>query len=85
MADPIGSTFGTNLTDDRVRLWTERGFWRHDTLTSHLRRWGRERPDKPAFVEFLVAAGIDCVSVTPDSFVRVKANVAAAEAEAARR
>jgi phosphoenolpyruvate synthase/pyruvate phosphate dikinase len=30
-------------------------------------------------VKFLVAAGIDSVSVTADSFVRVKANVADAE------
>ncbi|HEX7236425.1 MAG TPA: phosphoenolpyruvate synthase, partial [Gammaproteobacteria bacterium] len=40
---------------------------------------GQAPSDKPAFVEFLVEAGIDSVSVTPDSFVRVKANVAAAE------
>jgi pyruvate,water dikinase len=40
---------------------------------------GQAPSDKPAFVEFLVGAGIDSVSVTPDSFVRVKGNVAAAE------
>jgi pyruvate,water dikinase len=40
---------------------------------------GQAPSDKPAFVEFLVDAGIDSVSVTADSFVRVKANVAAAE------
>jgi pyruvate,water dikinase len=40
---------------------------------------GQAPSDKPEFVEFLVAAGIDSVSVTPDSFVRVKANVATAE------
>jgi pyruvate,water dikinase len=40
---------------------------------------GQAPSDKPAFVEFLVAAGIDSVSVTADSFVRVKGNVAAAE------
>ena len=40
---------------------------------------GQAPSDKPAFVEFLVSAGIDSVSVTADSFVRVKANVAAAE------
>jgi pyruvate,water dikinase len=40
---------------------------------------GQAPSDKPAFVDFLVDAGIDSVSVTPDSFVRVKANVAAAE------
>ena len=40
---------------------------------------GQAPSDKPAFVDFLVKAGIDSVSVTADSFVRVKANVAAAE------
>jgi pyruvate,water dikinase len=42
---------------------------------------GQAPSDKPSFVEFLVDAGIDSVSVTPDSFVRVKANVAAAESK----
>jgi pyruvate,water dikinase len=37
---------------------------------------GQAPSDKPAFVEFLVDAGIDSVSVTPDSFVRVKTNIA---------
>jgi pyruvate,water dikinase len=40
---------------------------------------GQAPSDRPDFVEFLVAAGIDSVSVTADSFVRVKANVAKAE------
>ena len=40
---------------------------------------GQAPSDRPDFVEFLVEAGIDSVSVTPDSFVRVKHNVAAAE------
>jgi pyruvate,water dikinase len=40
---------------------------------------GQAPSDLPEFVEFLVAAGIDSVSVTPDSFLRVKGNVAAAE------
>jgi pyruvate, water dikinase len=40
---------------------------------------GQAPSDRPEFVEFLVGAGIDSVSVTADSFVRVKANVAAAE------
>lgn len=40
---------------------------------------GQAPSDRPDFVEFLVAAGIDSVSVTADSFVRVKQNVAAAE------
>ncbi len=40
---------------------------------------GQAPSDRPDFVEFLVAAGIDSVSVTADSFVRVKNSVAAAE------
>jgi pyruvate,water dikinase len=46
---------------------------------------GQAPSDRPEFVEFLVAAGIDSVSVTADSFVRVKANVAAAERAPAGR
>lgn len=42
--------------------------------------------DRPAFTRFLVDAGIDSMSVTPDSFFRVKRNVAAAErVKAAKR
>ena len=40
---------------------------------------GQAPSDRPDFVEFLVSAGIDSVSVTADSFVRVKNSVAAAE------
>ena len=40
---------------------------------------GQAPSDRPEFVEFLVGASIDSVSVTPDSFLRVKHNVAAAE------
>ncbi len=40
---------------------------------------GQRPSDDPAFAGFLVRAGIDSVSVTPDSFLAVKANVAAAE------
>ena len=46
---------------------------------------GQAPSDRPAFVEFLVGAGIDSVSVTPDSFLRVKQNVAAAERELAKK
>jgi pyruvate,water dikinase len=41
---------------------------------------GQAPSDRPAFARFLVGAGIDSISVTPDSFVRVKQHVAAAEA-----
>jgi len=41
---------------------------------------GQAPSDHPAFAEFLVACGIDSLSVTPDSFLAVKHHVAAAEA-----
>ncbi|MFF5264708.1 phosphoenolpyruvate synthase [Actinomadura viridis] len=40
---------------------------------------GQRPSDDPAFARFLVEAGIDSISVTPDSFLVVKENVAAAE------
>jgi pyruvate,water dikinase len=40
---------------------------------------GQGPSDRPAFARFLVDAGIDSISVTPDSFVAVKNNVAEAE------
>jgi pyruvate, water dikinase len=45
---------------------------------------GQRPSDDPEFAAFLVRAGIDSVSVTPDSFLRVKQHVAEAEAEADR-
>ena len=41
---------------------------------------GQAPSDHPEFAEFLVACGIDSMSVSPDSFVAVKRRVAAAEA-----
>jgi len=41
---------------------------------------GQAPSDHPEFAQFLVACGIDSVSVSPDSFVSVKQNVAEAEA-----
>ena len=41
---------------------------------------GQAPSDHPDFAGFLVEAAIDSMSVTPDSFVRVKQQVAAAEA-----
>jgi pyruvate,water dikinase len=40
---------------------------------------GQAPSDHPEFARFLVACGIDSISVTPDSFVAVKRHVAAAE------
>ena len=41
---------------------------------------GQAPSDHPEFAEFLVACGIDSMSVSPDSFIAVKQRVAAAEA-----
>ena len=40
---------------------------------------GQAPSDHPQFARFLVECGIDSISVTPDSFIRVKEQVAAAE------
>jgi pyruvate,water dikinase len=40
---------------------------------------GQAPSNDPAFARLLVDAGIDTISVTPDSFVAVKRHVAAAE------
>ena len=42
---------------------------------------GQAPSDHPEFARFLVHAGIDSISVSPDSFMRVKKHVAAAESE----
>jgi pyruvate, water dikinase len=42
---------------------------------------GQAPSDHPEFARFLVRAGIDSISVSPDSFMRVKMHVAAAEYE----
>lgn len=42
---------------------------------------GQGPSDKPEFAKFLVATGIDSMSVTPDSFLRTKQAIANAEAE----
>jgi pyruvate,water dikinase len=44
---------------------------------------GQAPSDHPEFAQFLVDCGIDTISVTPDSFIAVKKQVA--EAEAARK
>ncbi|MBA3910297.1 MAG: phosphoenolpyruvate synthase [Rhodobacter sp.] len=41
---------------------------------------GQAPSNDPAFARLLVAAGIDSISITPDSFLAVKTHVAAAEA-----
>ena len=62
--------------------------WMIETVISKAQTAGRkvglcgQRPSNdPAFARLLVEAGIDSISVTPDSFLAVKTNVAEAEAE----
>ena len=45
---------------------------------------GQAPSDHPQFAQFLVECGIDSMSVSPDSFIAVKRNVAEAEARQAR-
>jgi pyruvate, water dikinase len=46
---------------------------------------GQAPSNDPAFARLLVKAGIDSISVTPDSFIAVKRNVAAAEAKPGKK
>lgn len=46
---------------------------------SHVGLCGQAPSNNPEFAQFLVKAGIDTISVTPDSFIAVKENVAEAE------
>ena len=46
---------------------------------AHTGLCGQAPSDHPEFARFLVECGIDSISVTPDSFINVKKNVAAAE------
>jgi pyruvate,water dikinase len=41
---------------------------------------GQAPSDHPEFADFLVACGIDSISVSPDSFIEVKNRAASAEA-----
>jgi len=43
---------------------------------------GQAPSDQPTFAGFLVQCGIDSISVTPDSFIRVKQHIALAESQA---
>jgi pyruvate,water dikinase len=75
------STDLANLFDER----DEAVKWMIQTVIAEARKagakvglCGQAPSDHPAFAEFLVACGIDSVSVTPDSFIAVKRHVAAA-------
>ena len=46
---------------------------------------GQGPSDHPEFAEFLVECGIDSMSVTPDSFIKVKEHIAAAESRQSKQ
>jgi pyruvate,water dikinase len=46
---------------------------------------GQAPSDHPEFADFLVACGIDSISVGPDSFIAVKRRVAESEAAARKK
>lgn len=81
---------GVDRDSDRLAgLFRERDpavMWMIETVIARARAAGRKiglcgqaPSNDPDFARLLVAAGIDSISVTPDSFLAVKQNVAAAE------
>jgi len=65
--------------DEAVKWMIERVIKEAHAVGAKVGLCGQGPSDTPAFAEFLVACGIDSISVTPDSFVAVKRHVAAAE------
>jgi pyruvate,water dikinase len=75
----LASSFGA---DDPAVLHLIRDLIaRAHAVDSHVGFCGQAPSNDPAYARLLVEAGIDSVSVTPDSFVAVKTQIAAAEAE----
>ncbi|MBV7265471.1 phosphoenolpyruvate synthase [Erythrobacter ani] len=66
--------------DPAVKWMIQRVIAEARTCGSSVGLCGQAPSDHPDFAEFLVACGIDAISVTPDSFVAVKDHVAKAEA-----
>jgi pyruvate,water dikinase len=75
----LASSFGA---DDPAVLHLIRDLIaRAHVVDTHVGFCGQAPSNDPAYARLLVEAGIDSVSVTPDSFVAVKRQIAAAEAE----
>lgn len=82
-------------SEDLAALFNESDpavLWMIETLISRAHKarakvglCGQAPSNDPAFAKLLVNAGIDSISVTPDSFVAVKRNVAAAETRPEKR
>lgn len=67
--------------DPAVQWMIETVIARARAAGRHIGLCGQAPSNDPEFARLLVAAGIDAISVTPDSFLAVKRHVAAAEAE----
>ncbi len=79
-AERLGDLFDEN--DEAVRRMIADLIVRARRVGARTGLCGQAPSDHPAFAKFLVESGIDSISVTPDSFLRVKQAVAEAEAEA---
>jgi pyruvate,water dikinase len=66
--------------DDAVKWMIENVIREAHKAGAKIGLCGQAPSDHPEFAEFLVACGIDSISVSPDSFLAVKRRVAAAEA-----
>ena len=68
--------------DDAVKWMIESAIRAAQSSQKKVGLCGQAPSDHPEFAEFLVACGIDSISVSPDSFIAVKRKVAKAEARA---
>jgi pyruvate,water dikinase len=66
-------------SDEAVKWMIERVIREAHAAGAEVGLCGQAPSDDPSFAEFLVACGIDSISVSPDSFIAVKKHVAAAE------
>jgi len=71
-----------NESDAAVKWMIERVVAEAHEAGAKVGLCGQAPSDDPSFAEFLVACGIDSISVSPDSFVSVKDHVARAEQQA---
>jgi pyruvate,water dikinase len=66
--------------DEAVKWMIERVITEAGKAGAKIGLCGQAPSDHPEFAQFLVECGIDTISVTPDSFIKVKKQVAEAEA-----
>jgi len=69
-----------NEEDEAVKMLIRKVIEDAHRKGAHVGLCGQAPSDRPDFAKFLVEAGIDAISVTPDSFIAVKTHVALAEA-----